>query len=126
MKAVSLRQFLTGVKDVLDASFPLHYGIMAEIARFNVNPNSGHCFLDLVEKDGETVVAKAGAVIWKSRLEDIADRFKQATGQELREGLKVLLVAQVMYHEVYGFKLGISDIDPSYTVSYTHLTLPTN
>lgn len=116
MEAITLKQFLTNVKDVLEVSFPLHYGVTAEIARLNLNPNSGHCFLDLVEKEGETVVAKAGGVIWKGRFDDISTGFREATGQELKAGLKVLLVAQVLYHEVYGFKLGIADIDPSYTL----------
>lgn len=115
-EAVTLRQFLSGVKDVLSASFPLHYRITAEIARLNLNQSSGHCYFTLVEKDGETVVANVGAVIWKSRVADILSRFRQATGHELKDGMKVMVVAEVVYHENYGFKLGIADIDPSYTL----------
>lgn len=116
MQAVTLRQFLSSIKDVLEVSFPLHYAVTAEIARLNFNPSSGHCYPTLVEKEGETIVARTDGVIWKSRFEDINRRFKEVTGQELKEGLKVLLVVEVLYHEIYGFKLGILDIDPSYTL----------
>jgi len=115
-EAVTLKQFLSGIKDVLSVSFPSHYRITAEITRLNLNQTSGHCYVTLVEKDGETVVAKADAAIWKSRFDDISARFRQATGQGLKDGIKVLVVAEVMYHEVYGLKLGIVDIDPSYTL----------
>jgi exodeoxyribonuclease VII large subunit len=116
MAAITLKEFLTEVKGVLEDSFPLHYRVTAEIARLNLNPASGHCYPTLVEKEGDTVVARTDGVIWKSRFDDINTRFKDATGQGLKEGLKVLLVVEVMYHELYGFKLGILDIDPSYTL----------
>jgi exodeoxyribonuclease VII large subunit len=113
---LTLKEFLKEVRGVLEDSFPLHYRVTAEIARLNLNPSSGHCYPTLVEKEGETVVARTDGVIWKSRFDEINTRFRDATGQELKEGLKVLLVVEVMYHEVYGFKLGIVDIDPSYTL----------
>ncbi len=116
MEAITLKEFLSNIKDVLEDSFPLHYRVTAEIARLNFNPSSGHCYPTLVEKEEETVVARTDGVIWKTRFDDINKRFRDATGQELKEGLKVLLVVEVLYHEVYGFKLGIVDIDPSYTL----------
>ncbi len=116
MEAITLKEFLSNIKDVLEDSFPLHYRVTAEIARLNFNPSSGHCYPTLVEKEEETVVARTDGVIWKTRFDDINKRFRDATGQELKEGLKVLLVVEGLYHEVYGFKLGIVDIDPSYTL----------
>ena len=46
----------------------------------------------------------------------VAVYFEAETGQPLVPGLKILAKAQVNYHEVYGFSLTITDIDPSYTL----------
>ncbi|MBN1446140.1 MAG: exodeoxyribonuclease VII large subunit [Candidatus Omnitrophica bacterium] len=116
METVTLKQFLEVIRDALQAGFPMQYRVTAEIASFRVNPNSGHCYVDLVEKEENAVTAKTGAVIWKGRLDYIRQKFSRDTGQQLKEGLKVLLVAEVSFHEVYGFKLNIIDIDPSYTI----------
>jgi len=116
MEALTLKEFLETVKDGLEASFPLQYWITAEIAGFRVNPNSRHCYMDLVEKDDRAVVAKTGGVIWKGRFEYVSAKFTGVTGQELKDGLKVMLLVEILFHELYGFKLNINDIDPSYTL----------
>ncbi len=116
METVTLKQFLEVIRDALQAGFPMQYRITAEIASFRVNPNSGHCYIDLVEKEENAVTAKAGAVIWKGRLDYIQQKFSRDAGQPLKEGLKVLLVAEVSFHEIYGFKFNITDVDPSYTI----------
>jgi len=116
IETVTLKQFLTAVRDAMQAGFPFQYRITAEIATFRVNPNSGHCYIDLVEKEDDAVVAKAKAVIWKSRLDYVQQKFSMATGRPLGEGLKVLLVAEVSFHEIYGFALDIADADPAYTI----------
>jgi len=116
MEPMTLKDFLGKVKGRLDANFPLQYWITAEIAVLRVNPNSRHCYIDLIEKDEEAVLAKAGGVIWKGRLDYIREKFSGSTGQQLREGMKVMLLVEILFHEVYGFKLNIGDIDPSYTL----------
>ncbi len=116
METMTLKQFLEVIRDALQAGFPMQYRVTAEIASFRVNPNSGHCYMDLVEKEEIAVTAKAGAVIWKGRLDYIQQKFSRDTGQPLKEGLKVLLVAEVSFHEIYGFKLNVTDVDPSYTI----------
>ncbi|HOL21739.1 MAG TPA: exodeoxyribonuclease VII large subunit [bacterium] len=116
MEIVSLREFLGQVRQVLEFAYPLQYRITAEIARLNIHHQSGHCFPDLVEKEKDKVVAKASGVIWKSNLDGILKKFRDTVGEELKEGMKVLLVIEVRFHELYGLRLNILDIDPSYTL----------
>jgi exodeoxyribonuclease VII large subunit len=42
--------------------------------------------------------------------------FETSTGYELSPGIKILVLARVEYHPVYGLSLNIQDIDPSYTL----------
>ena len=105
------------VSEVLDEAFGGNYWIVAEVSE--IRPaSSGHCFLELIEKEERTgkLVAKARATIWKNVWPLIRVHFQQATGHPLEAGMKVLLCAAVTFHKLYGYSLSVSDIDPSYTL----------
>lgn len=91
------------------------YWVTAEISDFSVRR---HCYLEFVQKDiqGSGLVAKARGTIWSNDYEKIRRKFESATGSELRSGIKVMVYAHVTFHELYGFSLNITDIDPSYTL----------
>ena len=114
---ITLREFQQLVKRTLDERFALPLWVSAEISEIKVN-YSGHCYLDLVEKGGDNGVptAQARAVIWRSHYGRVAARFEAETGQRLAAGLQILAKVLVNYHELYGFSLQITDIDPSYTL----------
>ena len=105
------------VRGALESRFSDPLWISAEISELKVN-NSGHCYLNLVEKGvgGGTPRAEARAMIWRSAYKNIATTFEQATGSPLCSGLKVLVKVVVNFHEAYGYSLQIIDIDPSYTL----------
>ncbi len=113
----SLKELQRRIKLVLDEHFALPVWVSAEISEIKVN-YSGHCYLELVEKgtDDGLPAAQARAVIWRSQYPRIAATFEAGTGQRLAAGIRVLVKALVTYHELYGFSLQISDIDPSYTL----------
>lgn len=114
---ITLRELQRAVKRTLEEGFELPVWVSAEIAEIKVN-YSGHCYLELVEKGGANGVptAQARAVIWNSNYPRIAVRFEHETGRRLGAGLRILAKALVSYHELYGFSLQISDIDPTYTL----------
>ena len=94
--------------------------ISAEIAELKVNA-SGHCYLELVERDtqsasGKAAKAQARAVIWRSLYPRLAAKFEGATGRKLSANLKILVEVAVSHHPVYGLSLQINDIDPTYTL----------
>lgn len=105
------------VRAALEERFALPVWISAEISEMKVN-YSGHCYLNLVEKGASDGVprAEARAVIWRSSYSKIAAYFSSQTGAELAAGIRILAKVLVSYHEVYGFSLQITDIDPSYTM----------
>ena len=114
---LSLYELLGGVKMSLKSSLPPAYWVTAEISEMKVN-YSGHCYLELIEKDssGESIKAKARATIWASVYRMIQPYFETATRSKLAAGMKVMVKVSVEFHELYGFSLNITDIEPSYTV----------
>ena len=113
----TLKELQRRIKLVIDEHFALPVWVSAEISEIKVN-YSGHCYLELIEKsaDDGLPAAQARAVIWRSQYPRIAAAFEAGTGQRLAAGIRVLVKALVTYHELYGFSLQISDIDPSYTL----------
>ena len=105
------------VKETLHERFALPVWVSAEISEVKVN-YSGHCYLELVEKGGDNGVplAQSRAVIWRTAYSRIAGYFEAETGQRLAAGIKILAKVAVNYHELYGFSLQITDIDPAYTL----------
>ena len=114
---ITLRELQRRVKSALEGQFALPVWVSAEISEIKVN-YSGHCYLELVEKGGDNGVptAQARAVVWRSHYPRISGYFEAETGQRLASGIRILTKVLVTYHELYGFSLQITDIDPSYTL----------
>lgn len=114
---ITLRELQRRVKSALEGQFALPVWVSAEISEIKVN-YSGHCYLELVEKGGDNGVptAQARAVMWRSHYPRISGYFEAETGQRLAAGIRILAKVLVSYHELYGFSLQITDIDPSYTL----------
>lgn len=116
-QSITLRELQRRVKSALEGQFALPVWVSAEISEIKVN-YSGHCYLELVEKGGDNGVptAQARAVVWRSHYPRISGYFEAETGQRLAAGIRILAKVLVSYHELYGFSLQITDIDPSYTL----------
>ena len=114
---LSLTELQLIIKDSIYVAFPGMYWVIAEISEIKEN-YSGHCFLELVEKDPDdiNIKAKVRAVIWAKRYSFLKPFFESTTGESLKEGFKVLIKITVEYHEVYGLSLVINDIDPAFTI----------
>ena len=90
--------------------------VIAETSDLRLN-RSGHCYLELIEKDGQGVtIARVGAAIWANKYRTLYYDFQRATGQTLASGMKVLVNVTATYHRLYGMKVIINDIDPNYTL----------
>ncbi len=90
--------------------------VKCEIAQFDIA--KVHCFLDLVEKDeeGTQIIARAGAVIWDRTYRSLKRKLGKELQSLLQEGMEVMFYCQVDYHERFGLKLIIQDVDLSYTL----------
>jgi exodeoxyribonuclease VII large subunit len=105
------------IRDVLQNHLPETYWVVAEISEMKVN-RTGHCYLELVEKDGKSdeIVARTRATIWSYTFRMVKPYFETSTGQPFQEGIKVLIQVSVEFHPAYGLSLNVRDIDPAYTV----------
>ncbi len=117
MKSITLFELNGLVKSTLQYEMSTAYWVQAEISSLSVAYN-GHCYLELVQKSpsGTGFIAKAKANIWNSTFQRLKPFFEQETGLALAVGLNVLLQVNVSFHEVFGYSLVVSDIDPTYTM----------
>ncbi len=77
----------------------------------------GHCYLELIQKDQNgTTVARLGAVIWASTFNMLNAKFYAVTGKQLATGMKVMVKVNANFHEQYGLKAVINDVNPEFTL----------
>ena len=83
----------------------------------------GNLYLDLVDKDELTQKnrATANAVIWYKTHLFLKNKLGELLPAILKEGVHVLFKVRVEFHEVYGLKLVIEDVDPAYTLGLMEL-----
>lgn len=111
----TLSQLNESIKDALLEAFPATVWVVAEVSELKQN-RSGHCYLELIEKEDNSIVARSRATIWSYTYRMLKPYFETSTGQSFTEGIKVLVQVTVEYHPAYGLSLNIKDIDPTYTV----------
>ena len=112
----TLRQLNLLVREAIEDALPDEYWVEAELSE--CRENSGHCYMELIEKDerSSTPVARASAKCWRQTWMMVKPYFERTTGQPLRAGMKVLLKVYAQFHEAYGFSWIVTDIDPTYTL----------
>ncbi|MGL1888045.1 MAG: exodeoxyribonuclease VII large subunit [Reichenbachiella sp.] len=115
MNQFSLSEFNALVKSTLNKHLSPSYWIVAEIGEMNI-AQKGHCYMELVEKEGNMVKARSRANIWSYAFAGIQQQFERVAGIPLKKGMQVLVNASLEYHEVYGISLNIKDIDPNFTL----------
>ena len=104
------------VREAIETELPDEYWVEAELSE--CRENSGHCYMELIEKDERTntPIERASAKCWRQTWQMAKPYFERTTGQQLRAGMKVLLKVYAQFHEAYGFSWIVSDIDPTSTL----------
>ncbi|MGW8123463.1 exodeoxyribonuclease VII large subunit [Roseivirga echinicomitans] len=115
MTHLSLFELTSLIKSELEKNLEPSYWVIAEISEMRLNPK-GHCYMELVDKEGQFVTSKIRANIWAYTYRNLSAWFESITKTPLQAGIKVLLNVQVQYHELYGMSLNIKDIDPNFTL----------
>ena len=118
MTPLSLYDFNALVRRSLEQCLPDEYWVQAELSEVRVNPATGHCYVELVQKDprSNNLIAKARGVIWSNIFHLLRSYFEESTGQAFTAGIKVLVQVTASFHELYGYSLTVQDIDPTYTL----------
>ncbi len=116
MQTYTLFDLHEHIRRVLALNYPETLWVTAEIAQ--LNNSRGHIYLDLVQKGADPdsdIAAQAQAVIWQRDYQQLRLSLGLALQEVLQEGRAVRLQVRVDFHERYGLKLIISDVDPAYT-----------
>ena len=115
MQQVTLYQLNKIIQTTIDQHLDRDYWVVAEIGELRVN-QKGHCYLELVEKEGQRLKAKLRANIWAYDFYNLNSLFRQVTGRPLTTGMKILARVAVQFHELYGMSLHVRDLDPNFTL----------
>jgi len=115
MNPISVSQLTEQIRLVLETELEPVYWVIGELADFRQAPQ-GHVYFELVEKQGNQVLAKIRANLWQFTYRSVAAKFEAVTGTSLKNGMKVLAQVAVTYHPVYGLSINVKDIDPSYSL----------
>lgn len=115
VQVFSLFQLCQSIANVLKkATGSRRFWVSCEIVR--VNERRGHRYIELVDMDGENEMARISAVLWATTWKNLLAQHGSDLNSILESGKKVLLECSVDFHEVYGLKLQIYNIDPLYTI----------
>ncbi len=121
MESVSLFDLNEYIKRVVALNFQEPVWVNCEISQ--VNEVRGQVYMEVVhqKEDTDEVVAQASAVIWYKSHLFLKNKLKELLPSILTIGTHVLLKVKVDFHERYGMKLVIEDIDPSYTIGHMEM-----
>lgn len=117
-ESFTLSEFLTEIKLTLDKRFKGSGGFWVTGELSEWRKHSIHYYGEIVEYDdeGKNQIAKARLNLWGFQSKKIINNFKGITGENIKAGIKVLLLVEVNCHPLYGLSLNIIDIDPSFTL----------
>jgi exodeoxyribonuclease VII large subunit len=113
-EVLTLSDLLAQVQLVVEGYFPSFFWVVAEVAE--IQKNRGHVYLELVEREGESVKAKVKGIIWSSRSANVLAFFEEVTGRTLKAEMKILLKGRLRFHPLYGLSFEIHWIDPNYSL----------
>lgn len=120
-KRYSLFELNEYIRQALALNFASPLWVRAEVLQSKFS--KGHCFLELIEKgEGENeVVAQAEAVIWAKQFFALQAKLGTSLPALLRPGTEIQLLVEVTFHERYGLRLIVQDIDEGFTLGKLEL-----
>lgn len=112
---ITLQEFNNRIKRLLTDPSVMNCWVVAETTDVRINQ---HCYLQLLEKNPKTgaTVAKIKAIIWGNQFRFLNARFKQVTGRDIGNDMKIMVCLSVNYSPQYGLTVVINDINPEFTL----------
>lgn len=112
---ITLQEFNNRIKRLLADPSVMNCWVVAETTDVRINQ---HCYLQLLEKNPKTgaTVAKIKAIIWGNQFRFLNARFKQVTGRDIGNDMKIMVCLSVNYSPQYGLTVIINDINPEFTL----------
>ena len=116
----TLQDLNAHIRQVIALNFREPIWITAEIAEANLS--RGHLYLALVQKSEsqglleDDIVAQAQAIVWQRDRRRLVMEHGQLSELVLSAGVQARLFVRIDYHERYGLKLHIENIDPAFSM----------
>ena len=112
---ITLQEFNNRIKRLLADPSVMNCWVVAETTDVRINQ---HCYIQLLEKNPKTgaTVAKIKAIIWGNQFRFLNARFKQVTGRDIGNDMKIMVCLSVNYSPQYGLTVVINDINPEFTL----------
>jgi exodeoxyribonuclease VII large subunit len=114
MKTYSLHELNEFLRRVIALNFNEAVWVTAEIGQ--INNVRGHHYLDLLQKEDKDIVAQIPAAIWAADYRRIITKLGDATEGVLTAGMEIRFKGRIDFHERFGLKLIIEEIDATYTI----------
>ena len=116
-KTYSLQEVMQSIQSVLQKAYGAkQFWVHCELARISLHAQSGHCYLELVDKNDKAIVAQQRGIIWAEQYSRILNKFNDVVQSPLANGMKVLIKCSVSFHSLHGLSLNVLDIEPSFTL----------
>lgn len=114
-QAVKLSEFATHVRTVMEANFAGQlFWVIAEVSNFTLR--KGTQYFHLIEKDetSGSLLAELSVISFQTGVMEM-EAFERETGQKFTNGIRIMVQVSIAFHEVYGLKLHLVKLDPSFT-----------
>ena len=115
--AFLLSDFLYKIKNILNKSFKNEqYWIKGELSDWR--KVSENYYGELIEHDKKKSqsLAKIRINMWKNNGQKIVIKFSKITGEDIKVGMKILVLVTVNFHQNFGLSLNILDLEPKFTL----------
>lgn len=112
----SLLEVTKSIQKTIAERYSSAFWMKAEMNKLNYYKQSGHCYPELVEKQDGVIVAQVKSNLWKDDYTHINNEFLRVLKEPLKDGIKILFMANISFHPMHGLALRIIDIDPGYTL----------
>lgn len=104
------------IKRVIALNFQEPVWIECELSQ--VKESRGNYYLEFVQKkeDTDEIIAQSSGYIWFKSVLFLKKKLGDLFNALLKDGTAVKIKVNIEYHERYGLKLNVEDIDPTFTV----------
>lgn len=119
MNPISLYQLNEFIKRVIALNFQETIWVTAEIAQMGIT--RGHRYLDLVEHGEDGIIAQLSATLWQGEYKRLVMQHGATLDQLLTAGTQVKLGVVVQFHERFGLKANITEVDLEWTFGHLEL-----
>lgn len=121
MQSINLSQLLYKIDETLQSQFGYQtFWIKAEITDVKKYESKRWCFLKLIEKKDEQIIAEMKATAWSQGYVFI-EQFERLTQQPFTTGLQIVCKVKVKYSIKYGLSFDVLEIDNSFALGQIEL-----